>query len=132
MIEDIMSKGPNHYKSDTTIRKMVMQTDPMNESLPIIRRKFKPLDNPARLLTILQGIHLIKEGVTGNNVTTGLLQYQYWRGCLTRTALTRFNMFALEVGTKTFLNLSQVEKQWTCHILCPTRSETSPNQVHPI
>jgi hypothetical protein len=111
MIEDIMSEGPSFNKSDTTIREMVMRTDPTNDSSPIIKRKFKPLDNPAQLLTLLQGIHLIKEGVTGNNVTTGPLQYQYWRGCLTGTALTRFNMFAVEVGTETVPNLNQVERR---------------------
>ena len=64
MIENIMSKGSTFKPSDTTIREMVMRTDPTNDASPIIKRKFKPLDNPARLLTLLQGIHLIKEGVT--------------------------------------------------------------------
>jgi hypothetical protein len=111
MIEDIMAEGPAFHKSDTTIREMVMRTDPTNDASPIIKRKFKPLDNPAQLLTLLQGIHLIKEGVTGNNVTTGPLQYQYWRGCLTGTALTRFNRYAIEVGTETVPNLIQVERR---------------------
>ena len=111
MIEDIMSEGSTFKPADTTIREMIMRTDPTNDASPIIKRKFKPLDNPARLLTLLQGIHLIKEGVTGNNVTTGPLRYQYWRGCLTGTALTRFNMFAVEVGAETVPNLIQVERR---------------------
>ena len=78
MIEGIMSKGPSLNKSDTRICKMVMRTNPTNDTSPIIKRKFKPLDNnPAKLITLLQGINLIKEGVTGNNITTGPFQYQY-------------------------------------------------------
>jgi hypothetical protein len=112
MIEDIMSEGPSYHKSDTTIREMVMRTDPTNDTSPIIKRKFKPLDNPAKVLELLQGIRNIKEGITGNNVTTGPLQYQYWRGCLTGTALTRFNMFAVAVGNETLPNLNQVERRF--------------------
>ena len=110
-IEDIMRVAPSYHKSDTTIREMAMRTDPTNEASPIIKRKFKPLDNPALVLEMLQGIRIIKEGIVGNNVTTGPLQYQYWRGCLTGTALTRFNMFAIEVGTETVPNLNQVERR---------------------
>jgi hypothetical protein len=58
MIKDIMAEGPAYHKPDTTIREMVMGTDPANGASPIIKCKFKPLDNPAQLLTLLQGILL--------------------------------------------------------------------------
>lgn len=70
LIEDIMNKGPSFNKLDKKIHEMVMHADPLYGALPIIKRKFKPLDNPAKLLTLLQeqGIHLIKEGVTDNKM----------------------------------------------------------------
>jgi hypothetical protein len=81
---------------------MVMPTDPTNDASPIIKRKFKPLDNPAQLLTLLQGIHLIKEEVTGNNVTTGLLQYQYWHGYLTGYRVDQIQPIRLRSERKQF------------------------------
>jgi hypothetical protein len=61
MIEDIMN-GEDTYsaRSDMSIREMAYRTDPANASLPIIKLKFKPLDNPKQLLTVLQGILVIK------------------------------------------------------------------------
>ena len=85
-----MSEAPEFAKNDTTIREMSMRTEPTNLSSPIIKRRFKPLDNPSKILDLLQGLLIIKEGVVGNNVTTGPLQYSYWRGCLVGTALRKF------------------------------------------
>jgi hypothetical protein len=101
MIEDIMNGEDTYSRSDMSIREMAYRTDPTNVSSPIIKLKFKPLDNPKQLLTVLQGILVIKQGIVGNNVTTGPLQYQYWRGCLTGTALARFNTFAKVNSTET-------------------------------
>jgi hypothetical protein len=109
MVEDIMNGEDVHSRSDMSIREMVYRTDPTNASSPIIKLKFKPLDNPKQLLTVLQGILVIKQGIVGNNVTTGPLQYQYWRGCLTGTALARFNTFAREHANETVANLLSVE-----------------------
>jgi hypothetical protein len=111
MIEDIMSEEDAHSKSDMTIREMIYRTDPTNEHSPVIKLKFKPLDNPKDLITVLAGILVIKQGIVGNNVTTGPLQYQYWRGCLTGTALARFNTYASNVGNETIANLNTVEKK---------------------
>jgi hypothetical protein len=58
----------------------------------------------------VQGVLLIKEGVIGNNVTTGPSQHPCWRGCLTGTALDKFNEFTLAVGNETAANLVQVER----------------------
>ncbi len=118
MIEDILDGAPTFSKNDLTIREMMMRTDPTNESSPIIKRKFKPLDNPSNVLDVLQGVLLIKEGVVGNNVTTGPLQYRYWRGCLTGTALDKFNEFTLAVGNETAANLIQVERRLVA-FFCP-------------
>jgi hypothetical protein len=111
MIEEILDGVPEYSKYDLTIRELNMRTDPTNEASPIIKRKFKPLDNPSNVLDVLQGILLIKEGVVGNNVTTGPLQYRYWRGCLTGTALDKFNEFTQTVGSETAANLVQVERR---------------------
>jgi hypothetical protein len=111
MTEDILKEAPSHHESDTAVREMTIRTDPANEASPVIKRKFKPLDNPARVLDLLQGIRTVKEGIAGNNVTTGPLQHSCWRGCLSGTALTRFNMFATEVGNETVPNLNQVKRR---------------------
>jgi hypothetical protein len=62
MIEEILDGAPAFSKYDLTIREMTMRTDPMNESSPVIKRKFKPLDNPSNVLDVLQLVLLIKEG----------------------------------------------------------------------
>jgi hypothetical protein len=64
MTEDILKEAPWFHKSDTTIREMMIRADPANNASPFIKRKFKPSDNPARVLELLQSI-------AGNNVTTG-------------------------------------------------------------
>jgi hypothetical protein len=109
MIEDIMMKEAPFEKNDVTIREMSIRTDPTDNTSPVIKRRFKPLDNPKTVLELLRGILVIKEGTAGNNVTTGPLQYQYWRGCLEGTALLKFNEFASDVGTETSAHLSEVE-----------------------
>jgi hypothetical protein len=103
--------APSLSKSNLTIREMVMRTDRTNESSPVIKGKFKPLDNPSNVLNVLQGVLLIEEGVIGNNVTAGPLQHRCWRGCLTGTALDKFKEFTLVVGNETATNSVQVERR---------------------
>jgi hypothetical protein len=111
MIKEISDGAPSFSKHDLTVREMMMRTDPANESSPVIKRKFQPLDDPSNVLDVLQGVLLIKEGVIGNNVTTGPLQCRHWRGCLTGTTLDKFNEFTLAVGDETIANLFQVEQR---------------------
>jgi hypothetical protein len=111
MIEEIPDGAPAFSKYDLTVREMMMRTDRTNESSPVIKRKFKPLDNPSNVLDVLQGVLLIKEGVIGNNVTTGPLQHPHWRGCLAGTALDKFNECTLVVGNETAANLFIVEQR---------------------
>ena len=111
MVEEILSDAAPFKKKDMSIREMIMRTDPMNDSSPVIKQRFKPMDNPASVLEVLQGILIIKEGVVGNNVTTGPLQYSYWRGCLEGTCLRKFDEFASQVGTETSAHLHDVEKR---------------------
>jgi hypothetical protein len=105
VIEDILDGAPTFSKYDLTIRETIMRTDPTNDMSPVTKRKFKPLDNPSNALNVLQGILLIKEGVSGNNVTTGPLQCRCWRGCLTGTALDKFNEITEAIGNETAANL---------------------------
>jgi hypothetical protein len=111
MIEEILDGAPAFSKYDLTIREMIMRTDPTKELSPVIKRKFKPLDNPSNVLDVLQGVLLIKEGAIGNNVTTGPSQHRHWRGCLTETVLDKFNEHALAVGNETAANLFIVEQR---------------------
>ena len=71
IIEDILARATRISKSDPNIREMEMRTELLNEQSPRIKQKFKPLDNPATVLEVLCRILVIKEGVNGNNVTTG-------------------------------------------------------------
>jgi hypothetical protein len=112
MIEEILDGPPTFSKHDLTVREMTMITDPTNESSPVIKRKFKPLDNPSNVLDVLQGVLLtIKEGAIRNNVATGPLQHRFWRRCLTGTALDKFNEHTLAVGNETAANLHTVEQR---------------------
>lgn len=110
-IEDILEVEEPYEKEDATIREMSMRTDPTNESSPTIKRRFRPLDNPTKILEVLQATLIIKSGVLGNNVTTGPNQYAYWRQCLAGEALRKFNEFATNVGTETIANLLIVEQR---------------------
>jgi hypothetical protein len=111
MIEEILDGAPTFSKYDLTIREITMRTDPTNESSPVTQRKLKQLDNPSNVLDVLQAVLLIKEGVVGNNVTTGPLQPGCWCGCLTGTGLDKFNEHALAVGNETAANLHAVEQR---------------------
>jgi hypothetical protein len=110
-IEDILAVEVPFEKEDLSVREMSMRTDPTNESSPTIKRRFRPLDNPTKILEVLQAILIIKAGVTGNNVTTGPNQYAYWRQCLAGEALRKFNEFATNVGNETSNNLVLVEQR---------------------
>ena len=88
-----------------------MRTNPTDDSSPLIKRKFIPLDNPATILEVLKATLNIKAGVRGNNVTTGPNQYAYWRACLGGEALRKFNEFMATVGTETTANLILVEQR---------------------
>jgi hypothetical protein len=73
MIEEIMQDEPSYSKRDLAIRELNIRTDPTNDQSPVIRRRFKPLDNPQSVESreLLKGTQFIKEGCVGNNVTTG-------------------------------------------------------------
>jgi hypothetical protein len=113
MIDEIMREEPSYSKSDASVREMMIRTDPQDDASPVIKRRFKPLDNPPTMLELIKGIQVIKEGVAGNNVTTGPNQHNCWRGCLTGAALAKFNMCATQVGNETVPNLAQVERRLT-------------------
>jgi hypothetical protein len=73
----------------------------MNASLPVIKLNFKPLNNPKKVVDLLSGLLIIKKGGMGNNITTGPLQYAYWRGRLTGEALRQFTLFSTNIGNET-------------------------------
>jgi hypothetical protein len=114
-IEECLSEAVPFAKQDATIREIMIRTDPSNDSSPIIKMRFKPLDNPKTLLELLQGILIIKKGVIGNNVTTGPLQHAYWRSCLEGAAEAKFNEYATALGTETAAHLVQVEQRLVTH-----------------
>jgi hypothetical protein len=77
-----------------------MRTDPTNEQSPTIKRRLRPLNNPTKMLEVLQATLIIISSVLGNNVTTGPNQYAYWRQCLAGEALRKFNKFATNIGNR--------------------------------
>ena len=111
MIEDVMQPEKVFKKDDIEVREMSMRTNPTDDSSPVLKRKFIPLDNPSTILEVLQATLNIKAGVRGNNVTTGPNQYAYWRACLAGEALRKFNEFTINVGTETTVNLLIVEQR---------------------
>ncbi len=110
-IEDILDGERPLEKDDVTFREMSLRTDPTNDSSPLIKRKFRPLDNPTKIIEVLQATLNIKQGIVGNNITTVPYQYAYWRQCLAGEALRKFNEFATNVGNKTIVNLTTVEQR---------------------
>jgi hypothetical protein len=46
MIEDILADSVPFKNNNVTIREMTIRTDPTNDSSPVIKRRFKPMDNP--------------------------------------------------------------------------------------
>ena len=76
----------------------------------MIKRKFRPLDNPTKIVEVLQATVNIKQGAVGNNITTGPNQCAYWRQCLSGEAQHKLNEFRTNVGTKTIINLTAVKQ----------------------
>jgi hypothetical protein len=56
MIKEIMQDEPSYSKRDLAIRELNICTDPTNDQSPVIRRRFKPLDNPQSVLELLKGM----------------------------------------------------------------------------
>jgi hypothetical protein len=112
-IADILEEDLVKFeKDDISIEQISIRTEPTNDSSPVIKLNFKPLNNPKKVIAVLRGLLLIiKKGVTGNNIMTGPLQYAYWRGCLTGEALRQFSLFSTNVGTETTANLLTVEQR---------------------
>jgi hypothetical protein len=73
-----------------------IRIDPTNDSSPIIKKRFKPVDNPPTVLEVLQGLLIIKQGMVG--VTTlPLVQTSILLAWMSEgTALRKFNEFAIQ------------------------------------
>jgi hypothetical protein len=78
-----------------------VRTDPTNKASPTIKRRFRQLNNPTKILEVLQATLIIKADVTENNITTGPNQYTYSLAAMPRRgeALRKFNEFAMNIST---------------------------------
>jgi hypothetical protein len=68
-IEDVLEvKVPfeKFEKEDLSIREMSLRADPAYQASATIKRHIRPLDNPTKILEVLQATLIIKAGVTGN------------------------------------------------------------------
>jgi hypothetical protein len=107
-IEDVLAKETPLIKEDENVRELTIRTDPTNEESPRITRRIKVLDNPTNVLEVLKTRQAIREGLTGNAITTGPNQYRYVRVFLEGEALRVFNEHSTRLGTETVPNLETV------------------------
>jgi hypothetical protein len=116
MIEDIMRDRPSHHKNHMAIRDLNIRADPTNDQPPVIRRHFKPLNDPRnRLRASPRHSNYQRRLRRQQRHDCGPNQHAFWHGCLTGTAQHKFIQFAREVGTETLANLLQVKQCLTTH-----------------
>ena len=90
-IEDVLEKRDQTHKDSEEMRELTIRTDPTDDTSLRIKQRIKVLDNPDRVLDVLKAREAIKEGLVGNNITTGPNQYRYTRSFLAGEALRVFN-----------------------------------------
>ena len=90
-----------------------IHSEPGNANSPTIKIRFRPLDNPKCVLTLLKGMAVIKIGLVGNNITCGPNRYEFYRHCLIGQALSKFDKLAQNARVETVAHLTTV--LWVIH-----------------
>jgi hypothetical protein len=83
-----------------TIRIVPAKADSMT-----VKRNLRALDNSENILQVLRYCNAFKEGIKGNNITSGLDQHAFVRQFLSGESLRIFNEAVIENGTETINNL---------------------------
>ena len=65
-------------KEKTEICEINIRSKPGNAASSMIKIRFRPLDNPRRVITLLKVMEIIKRFLVGNNITTGPNQYEFY------------------------------------------------------
>ena len=103
MLKDVPSS-----LEDGDIRELSVLTDRTNEDSTRIKRKLRNLDHQKNPIEVLHARLAISQGLTGNNITTGLNQYRYTRSFLDGEAFCIFDLKSTKLRHETVANLTVV------------------------
>ena len=87
------------------MHKLSVHTDPTNKDLNHVKQKIRILDHPKNLLEVLRARLAISQGLTGNNITTGINHYRFTRTFLDGESLRIFDLKSTELHHETVSNL---------------------------
>ena len=90
-IVNVLEKRETVHKDLEEMWELTIRTDPADKLSLCIKLCVKVLDNPNTVLDVLKAREAIKEGLLGNNITSGPNQYCYRRSFLAGKALRLFN-----------------------------------------
>ena len=93
---------------DGAMRELSVIADPANKDSTKIKRRICFLDHPKNLIEVLRARLAIRQGITGNNITTGPSQYRFTQTFLDGEALRIFDLKSTELRHKTVANLTIV------------------------
>ena len=77
-VEGVLEEHKIFPKLNTKIHEMKIHSEPGNDTLPTIKIRFRPLDNPKLVINLLKRMAVIKKGLVGKNITTGPNQYAFY------------------------------------------------------
>ena len=113
MVEEMFEEREVFTKENMEICEKNICSEPGDSAFHTIKTRFRPLDNPKRVIALLKVMSIIKRGLVGKNITTGPNQYAFYRQCLTGQALSKFDELAQNSGVETITHLSTV--LWEIH-----------------
>ena len=117
-LEDLMEKEVQSSIEDGAMRELSVLADPANEDSTKIKQKIRIFDHPKNLIEVLCTGLAIGQGITGNNITTGHIQYRFTRTFLAGEALSIFYLKSTELRHETVANLTIVMNHAVAYF-CP-------------
>ena len=107
-LKDLMEKEVQSSLEDGAMRELSVLADPANEDSTKIKRKIRILDHPKNLIMVLRARLAIRQGLTGNNITTGPSHYRFTLTFLSGEALCIFDLKSIRLRHENFANLTIV------------------------
>ena len=108
MVQEMFEECEVLTKENTETFEINIHSETWNAVLPTIKIRFRPLDNPKCVLTLLKGMSVIKIGLVGNNITSGPNRCEFYRQCLIGKALSKFDKLPQNEIVETFAHLTTV------------------------
>ena len=108
MVEEMFEERKVFTKENMEICEKNICSEPGDSAFHTIKTRFRPLDNPKRVIALLKVMSIIKRGLVGKNITTGPNQYAFYRQCLTGQALAKFDELTQNAGVETISHLVTV------------------------